>query len=227
MAKKINRRRPAPRQKQRTNWLIIGVVIVGGVMLMSGLLALAMREPTVIQLTDYCRNNPDRCVTQGAPGAPVTIVEVADFGCHNCRDFQQATAPLLEQQYIASGQVYWIVLPYALGPQTIPAANAAMCAGEQGAYFEFAKLMFDRFDEPDTLLPPGFVKVAEALSLDMAAFNQCLDEDRYVADIQANMAAARSAGVSGTPTFFINGQELRGAQPFTAFQQRLNVLLNS
>jgi protein-disulfide isomerase len=224
MSKKPRRSR---RKERKTNWLLIGGLAAVGILFLIGLSYLALREPTPLALADYCTQNPERCVTQGAADAPLTMVEVSDFACHNCRDFYEQTAPLLEEEYVATDRLQWVALPYALRAETMPAANAALCANEQDAYFPFAAALFDQFDEPTTLTREGFLATADSLSLDMSEFTACVDEERHVGVVQSNMTAARLAGVSGTPTFFINGRELRGAHPFATFQQTIESLVNS
>jgi protein-disulfide isomerase len=227
MAYKANKTRRTRQKQKKMNWLVVGSVALVGTVALFGLLYLALREPEALSLADYCTQNPERCVTQGEAAAPVTLVEVSDFACHNCRDFYEQTAPLIEEQYVETEQVRWVALPYALRAETVPAANAAMCAADQEAYFPFAEALFAQFEEPDILTREGFLTTAASLSLDMGEFTTCVDEEKHVDVVQQNMTAARLAGVGGTPTFFINGGELRGAQPFDAFQQRIEAWLSS
>lgn len=194
---------------------------------MLGLLALTEPAAESGSLADYCGQNADFCASMGAADAPVTLVEISDFGCSHCRNFHLQTAPLLAQTYVDTGQVRWIALPYALRTETLPAANAALCAGEQDAYFSFSEALFEQFGEPDNLTASGFMGAAEEVGLDTAAFGQCVDEGRYSSVVQDNVAAAGRAGVAATPTFFINGQKLEGAYPFSVFQQRIEALINS
>lgn len=226
MAKKTARRRAKQRRRQ-TNWLVIGGIIVLGAVVLVGLLALALREPATGVLQAYCQSNPEACVAKGAEDAPVTIVEILDFGCGHCRNFNQQTAPLLEEQYVETGQLRLVSLPYALRAETVPATNASLCAAEQDAYFEFTNAMFERFDEPDILTQAGFIRAAQSIDLDVEQFTQCIDEERYVDVIQENIQRARAAGVSSTPNFFINGRKLEGNQPLSVFQQRIESLLSS
>jgi protein-disulfide isomerase len=207
--------------------MVIGGVIALGAIVLLGLMALAMRETPVSGLQAYCDNNPAACVAEGAEDAPVTIVEVMDYSCGHCRNFILETAPLIDQQYVETGQVRLVSLPYALRAETIPAANAGMCAAEQDAYYPFTDAMFANFDEPDNLTRAGFVRAAEAAELDMEPFTQCVDEGRYVSTVQENIQRARAAGVTSTPNFFIDGRKLEGNQPFSVFQQRIESLLNS
>lgn len=226
MAYKTHKKRTR-RNEKRTNWLLIGGIALVGVVLLFGLLYLALREPEAFSLANYCTQNPERCVVQGEAAAPVTLVEVSDFGCINCRNFNQQTAPIIEEEYVETEQVRWVTMPYALRAETIPAANAAFCAAAQEAYFPFASALFAQFDQPNYLTREGILTTAASLSLDMPTFTSCVDEGQYENIVQQNMNAARLAGVSGTPTFFINDSEVRGAQPFDVFQQRIEAWLSS
>lgn len=208
-------------QNRETNWLLIGGVIVIGVGALFALLFLALREPEQTTLADYCGENPQNCATLGDANAPVTIVEVSDFGCSHCRDFHAETFTPLQQQYVDTGEVYWIALPYALSANTLPASNAAMCANEQDAYFEFGAALFAQQGLPQALTRDGFVQAAEQLDLNMDTFLQCLEAGRYNQVINDNITAARANRVSATPTFFVNGRILEGAYPLSVFQQRI------
>lgn len=237
MARKVVRRRKK-QEERRTNWYVIGGIIALGVIGLFVLLALALQEPEQMTLEAFCEQNAAACVTMGPADAEVTIVEVSDYGCPHCRDFHAETFPLLEESYIEDGQVRWIMLPYALGSRTIPATNAALCAGEQDRYFEYSELLFAQQDEPVALTREGYMQAAEALGLDMEAFTQCIDEGpfndaigqnmgRYFEVIQENIDVAREVNVTGTPTFFINGRRLNVNPFFAAFQQRIETLLSS
>jgi protein-disulfide isomerase len=228
MAKKRRASRKAKQPQRETNWLLIGgvvaaVIIVGGLFY---LLYTTIQEPSTPQrvqsLIEYCEENPDNCITKGSPDAPVTIVEVSDYGCGHCRDFNLTTAPLLEDLYVRSGQVQWVALPYALGDNTAPAAEAAMCAADQDVFFEFHTRMFEIQSESQALTADGFRQAAEELDLDMDAFNACFGDGKYGRVVQDNVAAARRTGVDVTPTFFVNGTLLRGNQPLATFQQAIS-----
>lgn len=233
MAKKRRVSRRARQPQRETNWLLIGGIIVA-VLLVVGLFYLlftSLQEQDTPQatlpLSEYCQENPDNCMTKGPADAPVTIVEVSDYGCGHCRNFNLDTAPLLEDLYVRQGQVQWVVLPYALGPTTTPAAEAAMCSADQDAFFEFHERMFEIQSEPDALTTGGFRRVAEELEFDMEAFNACFNSGKYSDTVQDNIRAASSTGVRETPTFFINGSLLRGNAPLSSFQQAINNALNA
>lgn len=233
MAKRVRRTRRAKQTQERgTNWWIIGGIAGVGVIALFALLFLTLQAqdsplPTSTPIlgqpiTEYCDENPDRCMTKGSDDAPVTIVEISDYGCGHCANFNLDTAGLLDDLYVAPGQVKWIVLPYALGPQTVAASAAAMCADEQEAFFPFHTQLFVQQGDPDFMTKANFSRAAVTVGLDLDAFDECVDEGRYNNIVQLNSIAAAEVGVSSTPSFFINGELLRGNLPLPAFQQEIN-----
>lgn len=226
MAKSTPQRRK--QQTRETNWLVIGGLILVGALVFAGLLFLALRpsQPqTVLTLAEFCDANPINCAVEGEADAPVTMVEVSDFGCVHCTNFHNNTAEDLHAQFVEPGTVRWVVLPYALSANTAPAAGAAMCAGEQGRYFEFADALFAIESLDVRLTAAGYQQAATNVGLDMDAFSSCMDDGRNLELVNANRDAARSNRVSGTPTFFLNDQTLSGAQPLSVFAQTINSLL--
>ena len=227
MAKTTPQRRKQ-QQTRETNWLIIGGLIALGVFIFGGLIWLALRpteSQTVQTLAEFCASNPDNCAARGEADAPVTMVEVSDFGCVHCTAFHTDTAEDLTAQFVDPGTVRWVALPYALSTTTVPAAAAAMCAGEQDRYFEFADALFAIDPVETRITAAGYRQAAENIGVDLDAFDSCMDDGRNLAIVNANREAARSNGVSGTPTFFLNDETLSGAQPLDAFAQTINSLL--
>ncbi len=226
MAKRRKKSTKSTSEKRGTNWLLIGGLTIGGVIILFALLYLALQEPETQTLAEYCESNSENCATLGAQDAPITLVEVSDFGCPHCQNFHQNTAGAIKDIYVNNDQVKWVFLPYALRAETVPAANAAMCANEEEKYYEFAEALFN-LDTQVALTRDGFLEVGAAIGLDEDSFTACLIDGRYNSIIGDNQAAARSARVTGTPTFFINGQTLNGAQPFSEFQRVFESYLNS
>lgn len=235
MAKRVKRTRRARRVEGKgPNWLLIGGIVLVGVVALFALLFLTLQEqdapqPTAVveglPLAEYCEENPANCVAKGADDAPVTIVEVSDYGCNHCKDFNLETAGLIEDLYVNPGQVKWVVMPYALGPQTAPAASAALCAADQDRFFEYHRLLFEAQGEPDFMSTASFQQVAEDAGLDGEAFNACLQNNDHNNTVQENVMAAAALGVNSTPTFFVNGVMMRGNQPLTSFQQQINAMI--
>ena len=153
----------------------------------------------------------------GDEDADVTIIEFSDYQCPFCEKFYSQTLPLLKKDYIDTGKVKLVYRDYPLPfhPFAEKAAEAANCAGEQGKYFA----MHDKiFDNQASLSVDNLKLWAQQIGLDANKFNSCLDSGKMAAEVAKDLADANAAGASGTPTFFINGKRLVGAQPFAAFK---------
>ncbi len=226
MAKKVRRSKKSQASRD-TNWLLIGGIAVVGVIGLFALLYLALREPETQSLAAFCDAADGNCISYGEADAPVTLVEVSDFGCGHCRDFHLTKAPEIMERFVNSGSVRWIFLPFALRPETVPAANAAMCANEQARYFEFTDALFAQQPPENSILRTGFLAAGEEVGLDIESFTQCLEEGRYNSTVNRNQQAATAARVNATPTFFINDEILRGNVPLAEFERRFLEALNS
>jgi protein-disulfide isomerase len=223
-AKRTSRRsRPAPR---RTNWLLIGGVVLVGVLVLFALLLFSLSEREPDDLAAYCDQNPQNCFFKGPADAPVTFVEISDYNCPACRTFHRQTADRLIAEYVDPGHMRWVVLPYALRAETMPAAESVFCAAEQDRWFDFHDGLFDLQGTAAGMSRAGFLQVADRLGLDSDAFARCLDDGAYRGAVQQNIRAAGLAGVRATPSFFVNGFKVEGAHPFASFQQRIESLLN-
>jgi protein-disulfide isomerase len=151
----------------------------------------------------------------GPADAPITIVEFSDYQCPYCQAWYQQTFDKLMASY--PGKILFVYrdLPLPGHPESLPAAEAANCAGEQGAYWKFHN---DLFSGQYSLGRAAYEQYASDLGLDTSAFSTCLDDHRYQAEVKADSADAVRLGLNGTPSFVINGQILVGAQPFEQFK---------
>jgi protein-disulfide isomerase len=154
--------------------------------------------------------------TLGSPDAPVTIEDFSDFQCSHCASFALTTKKQLEEEYVNTGKAKLVFRNFVvLGPASQLAAEAAECAHERDHFWEY----HDRLFEGRQLSKESLKELAASLGLDSAAFNACLDSGRYAGEVQNDIAEGKQRGVSGTPTFFINGTKLVGAQPFETFKK--------
>jgi protein-disulfide isomerase len=152
----------------------------------------------------------------GPSNAPITIVEFSDYQCPYCRRWhEQVYEPLLNAYPGQIRMVYRHFPLTSIHPDAFPAAEAAMCAGEQNAYWPFHEKLFSS----DALGSSVYTKYAEELGLDMDTFESCIKEGRFKEAIQADLDFAVNLGVRSTPTFFINGLAIVGAQPLDIFKQ--------
>jgi protein-disulfide isomerase len=151
----------------------------------------------------------------GPEDAPVTIVEFSDYQCPYCEQWYTQVYKQLLASYPDKIRFVYRDLPLPMHPEAIPAAEAADCAGAQGAYWQYHDALFS---DQYTLGRAGYEHYATDLGLDTAAFTACLDEHHYLAAVNANASYAASLGLNGTPSFFINGRELIGALPIEEFK---------
>ena len=151
----------------------------------------------------------------GASDAPITMVEFGDFQCPFCRASESAVKEV-RQKYGDKVRIVYMDFPLGIHPHAMDAANAARCAGEQDKFWQFHDAMFA---DQSKLAPADLKASAAKLGLDAKKFNACLDKTKYQSQIQQDMAEGTKLGVSGTPTFFINGREITGAQPAQKFEE--------
>lgn len=214
---KVTPRHKKRAQRRNTNWLVIGGIILLGVVALFALLFTTLQgpqEPATTSLLDFCAENEQNCVEKGEPDAPVTVVEISDYACIHCRNFNvEGPADELEAEYVETGQVQWVVLPYSSNSMTEPAAEAAFCAAEQGEFFDYHREMFARFGTDGAYSADSIRSAAESAGADVEAFDACLSNNANADLLQQNRTASLDAGVTATPTFFINGVKVEGNAP--------------
>lgn len=161
---------------------------------------------------------------KGDENAPVTIIEFSDFECPFCGRYIEQTYPQIVESYIETGQVKYVFrdFPLSFHQNAQKAAEAAECAGEQGMYWEMHDELFANQEALDIDSLKGY---AEDLGLDTEEFNECLESGEMYDEVQADMADGSRYGVQGTPAFFVNGQLLSGAQPYSAFEAAIEAAL--
>lgn len=161
--------------------------------------------------------------SQGLVDAPIVIVEFSDFQCPFCKRFQDETAEQLLAAYPDQIRFVYRHLPLtSIHPEAFPSAEASMCANEQDAFWDFHDQIFANQDKLGREL---YLQIAGDLNLDTVIFEECLNSGKYKDAIQQDMDFAFNLGIQSTPTFFINGLAIVGAQPLSAFQQIIDLEL--
>ncbi len=157
----------------------------------------------------------------GPADAPVTVVEFSDYQCPYCKLWHDQVFSQLIQAYQGKVRFVYRDFPlYGSHPDADPAAQAADCANEQGKYWEFQELLFD-----SGVGSQAYLQYAAQLGLDADKFQQCISSQKYAAEVKADSDYAATLGVHSTPTFFINGVQVIGAQSFEVFQQMIDQVL--
>ncbi len=152
----------------------------------------------------------------GKADAPITMVEFSDFQCPLCGKFFRENWEMLKNEYIDTGKVKYVFkhFPLSFHANAQPAALASDCALEQQKFWEMHDQLYrnqtEWSDQSDASI--SFRKYAEKLGLNLTQFNQCMESKKYQAAITSDRQEGQKNGISGTPTFIINGEKLIGAQ---------------
>lgn len=161
--------------------------------------------------------------TLGATDAPVTIIAFEDFECPFCARFSAEAEQSLIQNEIKEGlaRLVWKDFPLSIHSRARLAHEAARCAQEQGKFWEYHDLLFG--DQSRLNLADLKARAGE-LKLDQTVFDSCLDSGKYRALVQKGINEGSRAGVSGTPSFVINGTLVSGALPYETFSKVIREL---
>jgi protein-disulfide isomerase len=202
--------------------LVAGLLVTGGSFGTANVLDAGGQDEAPAfdpEALEFVSVSADDDTVLGDPNAPVTIIEFSDFQCPYCAKFVLETMPLLQENYIDTGLVKLIFRDYPL-PSHADAAiasEAAECVGDE-LYYEMHDAIFGNISAWSGTddVEGALVGMASELGVDIAA---CMANGEMTEEVAADYAAGRSYGVSGTPTFFINGKKLVGAWPYETFVQ--------
>jgi protein-disulfide isomerase len=223
MSKRQEIRQRRQREKTRNRLLVIALVAAGALLVAFGFIrpmilrtqatANATLVP-VISITPKAINTQVDGLHLGDPNAPVKIDVYEDFRCSACLTYTQNYEPQIIQTYIETGKVYYtfhsfIVIDGNDGTDaSYQSANAAMCAAEQGHFWDYHDTLYaNQVTESASLFTDErLVIMAQNLNLDMTAFNQCFKAKRYAPEIQGDISQARSLNLTFTPSILVDGK---------------------
>lgn len=188
-----------------------------------------VQKQVVLEGDDWKQLLDKPAATMGKKSAKVVMVEFTDYQCPFCEQAFQQTFPQIKKDYVDSGKVFYVLrdMPLSFHPNAKPGALAARCAGEQNKYVEMHDTLFGKQSEwvNETDVKDKFVGYAKDLGLNVGKFTSCYTDKKYEKDVDADIALAGKVGVTGTPTFFIDGKEVVGAQPVGVFTAALDEAL--
>ncbi len=164
--------------------------------------------------------NPGDAI-KGPANAKVTIVEFSEFQCPFCKRVNP-TMDQIVKEYGKDVRIVFKHNPLSFHKDAPYASQAALAAGKQGKFWEMHDMLFENQRQ---LKPEDIEKYAQELGLNMAKFKADAESDAIKKQIAADQALAGKVGARGTPTFFINGKKLRGAQPYPRFKEMIDAAL--
>lgn len=165
----------------------------------------------------------------GDDNAPVTIVEFTDYECPFCKRYVDQTYNQIKENYVDTGKVKYVVKDFPLGfhQKAKLASIAANCAFEQLGDDAYFKMHNKIFANQDSMSQENFKSWALEIGVDEAEYDTCINNPEIAAEVDADLQEGQQNGVSGTPSFFINGELVVGAQPYSVFQQKIDAALNN
>jgi len=169
--------------------------------------------------------------THGSPTAPVTVYEISDFQCPYCARFWLETMPLLEREYVVPGKVKFVFVnfPLPMHPNAVPAAELAMCAARQGKFWPMHDVLFRNQRQWAGLGEPGraFLAYGDSVGANREALASCVRDGTMRDAVRTDAEGGVRSGAHSTPTFYIEGGLIVGAQPVETFRAVLDSIIRA
>ncbi len=210
------------KREQIRNRLVVILLVIGG----AALIVFALILPSinnaknqtvnaqVTPITPRAFSTTVKGLSLGDPNAPVKIDAWEDFQCVACDDYTKNVEPDIIKNLVETGKVYYTYHFYLIIDQGNPsgeshqAANAAMCANEQGRFWDYHDILVKNWkgENVGSYTDARLGNMAESIGLDLTAFNSCFKANKYKDQIDQDIQAGANKGVTGTPSIFVNGQ---------------------
>jgi len=207
------------KQRQQRLTLIFGIgivaLVVAGLIIWPNYQRAKAPVGQITQITPVARPNANG-TSAGDPNAPVLVEVYEDFQCPSCRQYSESIEPQVMQNYVDTGKVHYVFRHYPFidsnssTKESHQAANASMCASDQGRFWDYHDMLFTNWngENQGSFTDKRLQAFAQALGLDMNAFNACFSANKYQDKINEDFAAGQKAGVSGTPSVFVDGTQV-------------------
>jgi protein-disulfide isomerase len=207
------------KQQQQRLYVIIGVVVaalvLAGLLIVPPLVAKSQPVGNYVTITPFPRPQA-KGTAAGDPNAPVKLDVYEDFQCPICDEYTKTVENQIMTNYVDSGKVYYVFHQFPIIDRGNPsgeshqAANASLCAADQGRFWDYHDMLFanQTGENVGDFTDKRLVAFANALGLDMNAFNACFSADRFKSTINADIQAGTIANVQGTPSVFVDGKEV-------------------
>ncbi len=228
MAKRSERRNRASRRpqsppRQTITPTMLAAVAAVVVLAVAVVVIFAQRQtaakptPAVTQLPSTIAypvgKTPEGYYYKGNPDAKVTVFEYSDYQCPICRDYAQTIEPKIDEQFVKTGKAKFVFKDFAfIGDESKTAAQAALCAGEQGRFWEYHNALFENQGQENSgaFSRDKLTELAKTVGLDTNVFGQCLSSGKYDLQVSRSTQEGRNQGVQGTPSTFIGTRKIEG-----------------
>lgn len=197
-------------------WIVGMSIIIAGWMISKEVAKNNSQNSTVTTSTQNGRIDieiPNSAPVLGNKDAKAVIVEFADFQCPYCQEWNATVFPELKSKYIDTGKAKFVFMNFSfLGEESDKAAKASLCAFDQGKFWEYHDLLYEKQagENSGIFVDANLKQFAKDLNLNTADFNSCYDTDKHKSDLAEQVSKAMQYGVQSTPTVFINGIKYQG-----------------
>jgi protein-disulfide isomerase len=212
-------------KRQRQQRLVLILVIAGAALIIAALLIVPSIQRAATPVGEIIPITP-RALPQanatslGDPNAPVLIEVWSDFQCPACRAFAEQVEPLILENYVAPGKVFYVYRQFpflddnSVIKESDQSANASLCAADQNRFWDYHDILFANWngENAGAFTDKRLVAFADTLGLDMNKFNACFKANTFRTEINKDLQDGNNAGVSGTPSVYVNGQILTPGQ---------------
>jgi protein-disulfide isomerase len=210
----LRNKRLEQKRRKTKNFIIITLAVLA-------LIAIIILLPNFI--IGRSGSEDGRGFTLGDPNAPVSVVNFSNYACGFCADFSANVEPILINAYVETGEVLYryVNLPHR-DPDSLNAAKASYCAADQNQFFDYKSFLYSAAGTQGGFSNINLVNMAAAAGLDSTEFGACLEDNTHANAPNEDLRYAQSLGITGTPTFLINGQLVSSREVIPLIDSLLN-----
>lgn len=212
-------KRQQRRNQNRNNSrpLMIAVMVIGAFLIVIALILPNLKPASEVVVPGTVDRPQADGLILGDTNAPAKIEVFEDFQCPACKQFTEKVEPRVLSELVETGKAYYVFHNYAFldrnttTKESRDAANASLCANEQGKFWEYHDVLFANWngENEGNFSPERLINFSTVIDLDEDEFAACVNEGRYADEVQASFELGALMGVSGTPTVFVNGGQIR------------------
>lgn len=216
MSKRAHLREKRRRERIRNRAVMISVLVGGALLLVFVFVYPSIKPIGEISLPEFRERPIVDGRAMGDPNAPVTVEVFADFQCPACASFSASVEPLIEESYVATGDVYYVFRHYPFIDDNVPgeesnqSASASMCAADQERFWDYHDVLFTNWDGENqgAFSDRRLVAFAEEIGLEMTAYNTCFEGRIHYNLITQDFNLGSELLVTGTPALFVDGEQV-------------------